>query len=75
MLVAQLVLRSYVVATKGLEDVNAGSIRPHGGVDRRVLAVALHEGLGGAVDVEIGDHVDSQSIVIRYTVRSPNFSS
>ena len=27
-----------------------------GGVDRRVLAVLFYEGLGGAVDVEIGDH-------------------
>ena len=31
-------------------------IRPHGGLDRRVLAVALHEDLGGAVDVEVEDH-------------------
>ncbi len=31
-------------------------IRPHGGVDRRVLAVLLHEDVGGAVDVEVGDH-------------------
>ena len=27
-------------------------IGPHGGMDRRVLAVLLHEGLGGAVYVE-----------------------
>lgn len=53
---AQLVLRSYVVATKGLEDVNAGSIRPYGGLDRRILAVALHEEVGGSVDVEVGGH-------------------
>ena len=26
-------------------------ICPHGGMDRRVLAVVLHEDLGGAVDV------------------------
>ncbi len=25
-------------------------------MDRRVLAVALHEDVGGAVDVEVGDH-------------------
>ena len=50
-------------------------VRPHGGLDRRVLAVALHEDVGGAVDVEVGDHVDSQSIMVRYTVRPPNFSS
>ncbi len=30
-------------------------IRPHGGLDRRVLAVAPHEDVGGAVDVEVGD--------------------
>ncbi len=30
-------------------------IRPHGGMDRRVLAVALHEQVGGAVDVERPD--------------------
>ena len=30
-------------------------IRPHGGMDRRVLAVLLHEHVGGAVDVEVGD--------------------
>ncbi len=29
-------------------------IRPHGGVDRRVLAVLLHEHMGRAVDVEFG---------------------
>ncbi len=28
-------------------------VRPHGGLDRRVLAVALHEDVGGAVDVEV----------------------
>ncbi len=28
-------------------------IRPHGGLDRRVLAVPLHEDVGGAVDVEV----------------------
>ncbi len=28
-------------------------VRPHGGMDRRVLAVLLHEDLGGAVDVEV----------------------
>ncbi len=28
----------------------------HGGLDRRVFAVALYEHLGGAVDVEVGDH-------------------
>ncbi len=49
---AQLVLRSYVVATKGLEDVNAVSIGLHGGMDQRVLAVARHEDVGGAVDRE-----------------------
>ncbi len=53
---AQLVLRSYVIATKGLEGVNAGSIRPHGGMNRRVLAVLLHEDVGGAVNVEVGGH-------------------
>ena len=53
-----MVLRSYVVVTKGLEDVNAVSIRPHGGLDRRVLAVALHEDVGGAVDVEARDHAE-----------------
>ncbi len=53
---AQLDLRSYVVATKDLEDVNAGSIRPHGGLNGRVGAVALYEDVGGAVDVEVGDH-------------------
>ncbi len=26
------------------------------GLERRVLAVVLHEDVGGAVDVEIGDH-------------------
>ncbi len=26
-------------------------------MDRRVLAVLLHEEVGGAVDVEVGDHV------------------
>ncbi len=31
-------------------------IRPHGGMDWRVLAVALHEQGGGSVDVEVGDH-------------------
>ena len=30
--------------------------RPHGGLDRRVLAVVLHEEVGGAADVEDGDH-------------------
>ncbi len=30
-------------------------IRPHGGLDRRVLAVLLHEDVGAAVDVEVGD--------------------
>ena len=30
-------------------------VGPHGG-DRRVLAVLLHEDVGGAVDVEGGDH-------------------
>ncbi len=29
-------------------------IRPHGGMDRRVLAVLFHEEVGAAVDVEIG---------------------
>ena len=53
---AQLVLRSYVVATKGLEDVNAGSIRPHDGFNGGVLAVLFHEQVGGAVDVEVRDH-------------------
>ncbi len=27
-------------------------ICPHGGMDRRVLAVVLHEDVGGAIDVE-----------------------
>ena len=27
----------------------------HGGMDGRVLAVALHEDVGAAVDVEVGD--------------------
>ncbi len=31
-------------------------IRPHGGMDRRVLAVLLHEGLGAALDVQVGGH-------------------
>ena len=31
-------------------------IHPQGGMDRRVLAVLLHEEAGGAVDVEVGDH-------------------
>ncbi len=31
-------------------------IRPHGGMDGRVLAVLLHEDIGGAVDVEVGGH-------------------
>ncbi len=31
-------------------------IGPHGGLDQRVLAVLLYEGVGGAVDVEVGDH-------------------
>ncbi len=30
-------------------------IRPHCGLDRRVGAVALHEDVGTAVDVEVGD--------------------
>ncbi len=30
-------------------------VRIHGGMDRRVLAVLLHEDLGGAVDVEVRD--------------------
>ncbi len=30
--------------------------RPHGGMDRRVLAVLLYEEVGGAVDVEVGGH-------------------
>ena len=30
-------------------------IRPHGGMDRRVIAVVLHEEVGRAVDVEVGD--------------------
>ena len=62
---AQLVLRSYVVATKGLEDVNAASIRPHGGMDWRVLAVLLHEGIGGAEDVEVGDHPEAMVSIAR----------
>ncbi len=32
-------------------------VRPHGGMDRRVLAVLLYEGLGGAEYVEVGDHL------------------
>ena len=31
-------------------------VRPHGGMGRRVGAVVLHEHLGGAEDVEVGDH-------------------
>jgi hypothetical protein len=31
-------------------------IRPHGGLERRVLAVLLHEQAGGAVGVEVGGH-------------------
>ncbi len=32
------------------------TIAPAGGMDRRVLAVALHEGVGAAPDVKVGDH-------------------
>ncbi len=32
------------------------AIAPRGSMDRRVRAVALHKHLGGAVDVEIGEH-------------------
>ena len=32
-------------------------IRAHGGMDRRVFAVLLHEEISGAVDVEVGDHL------------------
>ncbi len=32
------------------------SFCPHGGMDRRVRAVALHKHLGGAVAAEIGEH-------------------
>ncbi len=31
-------------------------IRPHGGMDRRVLAVLLYDDVGAAVDVEVGGH-------------------
>ncbi len=31
-------------------------IHPHSGLDRRVLAVLLHKDVGGAVDVEVGEH-------------------
>ena len=41
-------------------------IRPHGGMDRRVVAVLLHEDLGGAVDVEVGDHC--QNLEPRYFI-------
>ena len=29
-------------------------VRPHGGMDRRLLAVVLHEGVSAAVDVQVG---------------------
>ncbi len=72
---AQLVLRTYVVATKGLEDVNAASIRPHGGLGRRVLAVLLHEDVGAAVDVEVGDHSSrfSNAAPIALTISNSRF--
>ncbi len=44
--------RRIAVQVAGLKH----GIRPHGGMDRRVLAVVLHEEVGGAVDVEGGDH-------------------
>ncbi len=31
-------------------------VRPHGGLDRRVVAVLLHEEVGAAVDVEVVGH-------------------
>ncbi len=31
-------------------------VRPHGGMDRRIGAVARHQDVGAAVDAEVGDH-------------------
>ncbi len=31
-------------------------VGPHGGLGRRVFAVLLHEHLGGAEDIQVGDH-------------------
>ncbi len=42
-------------------------IRSHGGLDRRVLAVLLHEGVGGAVDIEVGGH--RQKLEPGYSIR------
>ena len=42
-------------------------IRLHGGMDRRVVAVVLHDEVGGAVDVEVGDH--RQNLEPGYLVR------
>ena len=38
---------------KGPEEFHQ-RVRSHGGLDRRVLAVAVNEELGGAVDVDVG---------------------
>ncbi len=52
-------------------------LAPYGGLDRRVLDVLLHEGLGGAVDVEVGDHgpilgrVDPR---IYFRIKSPHLT-
>ncbi len=48
---------SRIRSSRSLELIGSSphGIRPHGALDRRVLAVALHEHLGGAEYVEVGD--------------------
>jgi hypothetical protein len=40
-------------------------VRDHGDMDRRVLPVVLHEGVGAAVDVEVGDALIADSPNLR----------
>ena len=44
-----------IVTTHSGRSIEHG-VRPHGGMNGRVLAVMLHKHLGGAVYVEFGDH-------------------
>ncbi len=47
---------------KGPEELHQ-RVRSHGGLDRRVLAVTVNEGLDGAVDVDIRNHMGCQVAV------------